>query len=360
MSNVTSTHAGSGVPALPGATGRKIRRHRTRGAVVRSVTALGVALGGLLAGAPAASATVHTISGDWDGDGRRTAATFDTASAVFTGNGQVFRYGRPGDTPLVGDWDGDGRDELAAHRGPYMYFKMDLAPGNGDVVIYYGRPGDVVEVGDWNGDGRDTVAVRRGADLHVKDTLGFGPADYIYRDGVKIGHAQATAPAPKPATAAPKPATAAPKPAPTPSAADRVRATLDRLGCADVTVTFTSSGGTFAGLAHWAEKPQRISIDTSAAPDDRLEYVAAHECAHIRQYDAYEANLDSRSSAYIAQETYARLAAATGLPGTLGTETLADCMANRWGYTGGSYTNDCQPWKPLVDDLLAGRAPGVA
>lgn len=276
-----------------------------------------------------ASAKVYRLMGDWNGDGWPTAATFNTSTAVFSSpEVGTYRYGRPGDTPLVGDWDADGRDELAAHRGPYMYFKYTMSGGDADVTIYYGRAGDTVVVGDWDQDGRDTVAVHRGDYLYVKNTLRSGDADYVVKVGAK---------------------------APTRLTDEqRIRAALDRHGCSDATFRTTPSGNS---SAHWTETPQRVTISLDNAS---LERTVAHECAHLLQYDAFAAAYPDAAS--IPSVVYQRLDKVTGRSGRQGVEVLADCMMYRWGYKPGSdfvyaYPAECGAWKGAVDKLLAGIAP---
>ncbi len=264
-----------------------------------------------------ASADVVTLSGDWNGDGTATTATYDRDRAWFTGAGMSFRYGRPGDLPLVGDWDGDGRDELGINRGKWMHLRTSLGPGIGDVSWWYGWETDTPVVGDWNLDGRDEVAVLRGPDLYIKRSHTGGPADYV-------------APAHKYRTA---------------------RATLDALGCGDVVLEFATipRGG---GLAYWQETPQRIVLDPRTnVPAD----VAAHECGHARVWDVFHARYPSSTEHYI----YATLNAITGEDGTMGSEVIADCFAVRHGYSPGYLFSPgyCEPYMPTVDAILADTLP---
>src|SRR5690606_19628939 len=101
---------------------------------LRTLTTTALTAAALTLGLTApASADAITLSGDWNGDGTATTATYDRDRAWFTGAGMSFRYGRPGDLPLVGDWDGDGRDELGINRGKWMHLRTSLGPGIGDV-----------------------------------------------------------------------------------------------------------------------------------------------------------------------------------------------------------------------------------
>jgi len=89
----------------------------------------------------------------------------------------TFRYGRPGDLPVMGDWDGDGHDTVGVARftgppgGPFRYtwFLRNENSGGaatvtpfvfGDVrFVAVDQLGTIPVVGDWNRDGRDTVGV---------------------------------------------------------------------------------------------------------------------------------------------------------------------------------------------------------
>jgi len=46
----------------------------------------------------------------------------------FAGGDAVYRFGNPGDVPIVGDWDGDGNDNIGFHRGNQFYLDVN---GNG-------------------------------------------------------------------------------------------------------------------------------------------------------------------------------------------------------------------------------------
>jgi hypothetical protein len=89
----------------------------------------------------------------------------------------TFRYGRPGDIPVMGDWDGDGDDTVGVVRftgppgGPFEYtwFLRDSNGGGaatvtpfvfGDVrFVAVDQLGTIPVVGDWDGDGDDTAGV---------------------------------------------------------------------------------------------------------------------------------------------------------------------------------------------------------
>lgn len=92
------------------------------------------------------------------------------------GHSVSFRFGRPGDVPLVGDWDGDGIDTPAVYRPADGYLLVrDRNDGFPVATGYRMRVGAPV-VADGDGDGRDTVSIVADGRLHVLDGLGGGPA----------------------------------------------------------------------------------------------------------------------------------------------------------------------------------------
>jgi len=109
------------------------------------------------------------------------------------GGDAVFRFGNPGDEPIVGDWDGDGFDNIGVHRGNLFYLdvngngKWDSVAG-GDAVFKFGNPGDQAVIGDWDGDGSDNLGFHRG-DRFYLDVNGngawnnFAGGDASYRFG---------------------------------------------------------------------------------------------------------------------------------------------------------------------------------
>ena len=89
----------------------------------------------------------------------------------------TFRYGRPGDIPVMGDWDGDGDDTVGVVRftqtptGGFIYtwyLRNSNSGGSatvgpfvfGDVrFVAVDQLGTIPVVGDWDGDGVDTIGV---------------------------------------------------------------------------------------------------------------------------------------------------------------------------------------------------------
>src|SRR5205085_7342647 len=63
----------------------------------------------------------------------------------------AFKYGQPGDTPIVGDWDGDGVATPGVVRNGVWYLRNSNSEGYADIVFRYGEPFDLPIVGEWNG-----------------------------------------------------------------------------------------------------------------------------------------------------------------------------------------------------------------
>jgi hypothetical protein len=112
------------------------------------------------------------LTGDWDGQGTRTAGAFDPTTATWylrdsnsPGAPSItpFQYGLPGWIPVVGDWDGNGTTTIGVVDPATMtwYLKYRNGPGAWDVSFRYGQAGDIPVVGDWNGDGVTTIGVWR-------------------------------------------------------------------------------------------------------------------------------------------------------------------------------------------------------
>jgi hypothetical protein len=87
----------------------------------------------------------------------------------------VFKFGLPGDFPVVGDWDGNGFDEIGVYgrRPDGFRFELDLN-GNGtfdsnDASFLFANGGRPV-AGDWDGVGEDHVAVFDGKQWFKDDT----------------------------------------------------------------------------------------------------------------------------------------------------------------------------------------------
>lgn len=95
----------------------------------------------------------------------------------------TFRYGGPGDVPVVGDWNGDGRDTVGVFRNGVWFLRNSLTSGWADLVFGFGDPGDIPVVGDWDGDGRDGIGVFRNGVWYLRNTPTTGPAEITVHYG---------------------------------------------------------------------------------------------------------------------------------------------------------------------------------
>ena len=77
----------------------------------------------------------------------RRAARSPTRRARWT---KRYRYGTPGDVPVVGDWDGDGEDDVGVFRAGTWLLRNGQTGGTADQDIPYGVAGDV----RWSAGGR--------------------------------------------------------------------------------------------------------------------------------------------------------------------------------------------------------------
>jgi len=109
------------------------------------------------------------VVGDWDGDGDKTIALFETSTATFyfrndhrDGPAEMaFQFGESDDVPIAGDWDGDGRDSIGVYRPRSNRFRLknELAAGRPDHNFKFGNVRMDPIAGDWDGDGVDTIGL---------------------------------------------------------------------------------------------------------------------------------------------------------------------------------------------------------
>lgn len=116
------------------------------------------------------------VAGDWDGRGIIRIGVFRPSSGMWyldlNNNGKwdgapgdaEYKYGAPGDVPVVGDWNGAGISRIGIFRRGVWFLDTN---GNhtfdqGDKVFVYGRAGDVPVVSNWSGVGKaDQIGVFR-------------------------------------------------------------------------------------------------------------------------------------------------------------------------------------------------------
>lgn len=132
------------------------------------------------------------LSGDWNGDGIETGGWYNPNTATWSLSNShevgvadlVFRYGAPGDKPVVGDWDGDGTTTIGIVRGRNQWYLTDsIGAGPADYDFTYGRPGDFPVIGDWDGDGKDTPGLVRGRQWYLSNSKRGGVADFDFAYG---------------------------------------------------------------------------------------------------------------------------------------------------------------------------------
>lgn len=116
---------------------------------------------------------------DYDGDGRADIAIWREESSnadranfyILQSSNSTFRleqFGRTGDVhTVVGDWDGDGRADPAVYRDgarSQFFYRPSSQPGVNFTTIDWGVTGDKPIHGDFDGDGKLDAAVFRASD----------------------------------------------------------------------------------------------------------------------------------------------------------------------------------------------------
>lgn len=134
------------------------------------------------------------VSGDFDGDGTDDVAVYRNGLwQLRLSDGTVlpsFTYGSgswPATIPVTGDWDGDGRDGI----GTYTYssatwaLRNDASAGPADAGTFvFGVPNSSYPVpGDWDGDGSDTIGVKNAGSWLLRNTNSSGAADTRFEFG---------------------------------------------------------------------------------------------------------------------------------------------------------------------------------
>ncbi|MEM8678468.1 MAG: SdrD B-like domain-containing protein, partial [Planctomycetota bacterium] len=109
----------------------------------------------------------YPVVGDWNGDGISSIGVFQQGEwhLDIDGDGRwskrdrSFTFGQAGDRPIVGDFNGDGIDDLAVLRDGVVYLDAngDHAWTDHDQQVRL-QPGETPVAGDWDGDGADEIA----------------------------------------------------------------------------------------------------------------------------------------------------------------------------------------------------------
>ena len=147
------------------------------------------------------------VVGDWNGVGisrigifRRGVWFLDTnGNHTFDQGDKVFVYGRAGDVPVVSNWSGVGKaDQIGVFRDGAWFVDSD---GDGvyqatDSQYLYGVAGDQPLVGNWDGAGRKRIGVFRNGTwfLNVSGSNSWGPESDVLAafgkggDRAVVGH----------------------------------------------------------------------------------------------------------------------------------------------------------------------------
>lgn len=128
----------------------------------------------------------------------------------------------------------------------------------------------------------------------------------------------------------------------------KVRAILDNYGCSSSKIIMDDPRlGSYAnGVADWHNNAVLIR---SSTPADRLTYVVAHECMHLRQYKVYAGNVTSLQN---------DMNAIYGGNDFSGLEQSADCMTQKVGISVHNYTSNCSGVRgSAAESMLAGTKP---
>ena len=126
------------------------------------------------------------LTGDWDGNGTRTAGTF--AGGVFSlrngvGGGDpdvTFAFGDARGFPVAADFDGDGKDDVAVYRAGL--WQVRYSTGQTLPAFSFGSgswPATVPVAGDWDGDGKAGIGTYTYATAtwNLRNAVGAGAAD---------------------------------------------------------------------------------------------------------------------------------------------------------------------------------------
>ncbi|MGB7861268.1 MAG: hypothetical protein WBM90_12285 [Acidimicrobiia bacterium] len=132
--------------------------------------------------------------GDWTGNGidtpglyRRSDGKVYLRNTNTTGFADIeFFFGIPLDLPIAGDFNGNGQDTVSIYRPSEQRFYIinKLGKDNGglgfaEYSYRYGAPGDVPLIGDYNGDGVDTPGIYRSGTFYLRNQNSAGNAHLV-------------------------------------------------------------------------------------------------------------------------------------------------------------------------------------
>lgn len=143
----------------------------------------------------------------------------------------------------------------------------------------------------------------------------------------------------------PPPAQPQPKPSANSgtSVYDKARAILNKHGCHNVGIVIDDPRiQNYQGAADWYNNTVLIGSQVG----NRLNYIAAHECAHMKQYAVYNGDVATLKSDM--DKIY----------GSPGWEQNADCITQHWGYSQWNYTANCSGARGQAAQAISnGRRP---
>ncbi len=139
---------------------------------------------------------VKVLSGDWNGDGTSTPASYDPSSGVWklrNSNGPgpaeiTFGYGGGiWSAAVAGDWNGDGVDTIGVYdpTGGNWNLRNSNTAGNPDYSFQYGGSQFKPLSGDWDGNGTDTIGLYEATagNWNLRNSNTAGNPDYSFQYG---------------------------------------------------------------------------------------------------------------------------------------------------------------------------------
>ena len=109
--------------------------------------------------------------------------SFAAESSVET---RQFRFGIPGDIPVMGDWNGDGTHTIGVVRGNRWLLRDTNDDGPPDYDFKFGAVGDIPVVGDWTGSGLTGIGMVRKLSnrWRLRNTATTGRPEIDFRFGL--------------------------------------------------------------------------------------------------------------------------------------------------------------------------------